>query len=30
LLLFFHIFSDSVSIKEAHQFSGQFDKRCGL
>jgi hypothetical protein len=27
---FFDIFSDSVSIKEAHQFSGQFDKRCAL
>jgi hypothetical protein len=30
LLVFFDIFSDSISIKEAHQFSGQFDKRCGL
>jgi hypothetical protein len=26
----FSYFSDSVSIKEAHQFLGQFDKRCGL
>jgi hypothetical protein len=31
LLLFFDIFSDSVSLKyEAHQFSAQLDKRCGL
>jgi hypothetical protein len=26
----FWYFSDSVSIKETHQFSSQFDKRCGL
>jgi hypothetical protein len=31
LLLFFDIFSDSLWLKwEAHQFSAQLDRRCGL
>jgi hypothetical protein len=29
-LIFFDIFSDFVSVKEAQQFLAQLDRRCGL